>query len=376
MQNASLATNNSSQYLATDINALYPPQPMGSSGIHKIAPKTVTPYFQGLQSDVQQFVQVLLPDRSVNVVTSPFLVNTTEAITARVMNEAGLNGGAIGSGQTRPIIKNTIGGIHVQSKREHVDEALEKLQIPHTTSVELERKGYAQATAELNARIAEDTQGMITDFLDSRNLEDPTLVLRLATWLLQHVSWKERFKLMNDVDSSAMTWNNTIQPDIQWMKSSNETNSIAHTSSEGYDFVSVPVEETGMKAVFVLPPEKTNHNNSEDLNRVLSNGLSSILGKTENDEAKLTLPKFKFDYQFKTVYPGGEVIGTHKAALNIDEEGADVAAASCMLVNECYIPNKKYLNFDFDRSFYFAIIDHREEDPRVAGMAWINQPRS
>ncbi|MBO9496702.1 hypothetical protein J7438_21825 [Thalassotalea sp. G20_0] len=376
MQNSALATNNSPQYLATDTNALYSPQPMGSSGIHKIVPETVTPSFEGLQCDVRQFVKVLLPNRSVNVVTSPLLVNTTEAITARVLNEAGLNGSAIGSGQTRPNIKNTVGGIHIQSKKEHVDKTLEQLQIPHTTSVELIQKGYARATAELNARIAEDTQGMITDFLDPRNLEDPALIFRLVTWLFQHVSWVEPFELMDDVDSSAMTWKNTTHPEIQWMKSSYHNNSVTHTNSEGYDFVAVPVEETGMKAVLVLPPPEDPNHNSEDLNRVLSNGLSSILGKTKNEEAKLTLPKLKFDYQFTTAYPEAGVIGTHNAALNINEKGADVAAASGMLAYECcYTPLKECLNFDFDRPFYLSIIDHQnDKEPRVAGMGWINQP--
>ena len=103
--------------------------------------------------------QQTLADRSANVITSPLLVKTTEQITARVMNEAGLKGDAIEADQNRPNIKNTAEGIHVQSKREYVDKTLERLQIPHTTSDELELKGYQQATAELNERIKNDTQG-------------------------------------------------------------------------------------------------------------------------------------------------------------------------------------------------------------------------
>ena len=195
------------------------------------------------------------------------------------------------------------------------------------------------------------------------------------TWLFQHVSWEEPFELMDDVASSAMTWKNTTHPEIQWMESSNETHSIEHTRSEGYDFIAVPVKETGIKAVLLLPPpEETNHN-SEDLNRVLLNGLTSILGKAENNEAEITLSKFKFDYEFTTEYPGAGAIGTHKAALNMDEEGADVAATSEMLAYACCASTKKHLKFDFDHPFYFTIIDHQNaEEPRVVGMAWIKQP--
>ncbi|WP_257265135.1 serpin family protein [Endozoicomonas sp. ONNA2] len=383
MQNSALAgtlaTNNGPQHHATHSNVLYSPQSMGSSGIHKVVPETTTPFFKGIQSDVKKFVQVLLSDRSVNLVISPFLVTTTEAITARVMNEVGLNVGlnesAIVSDHIPPNIMDTVKGLHVQSKEEHIDKALEQLNISHTTSAELRQKGYAQATAELNARIAKDTQGMITDLLDPNNLEDPTLAFRLVTWLFEHVSWEEPFELMNDVDSSAMTWQNTTHPEIQWMESGGETHTIKHTRSDGYDFIAVPVKETGIKAVLVLPPsEETNHN-SEDLNRVLLNGLTSILGKAENNRAEITLPKFKFDYEYTTEHSEAGAIATHKAALNIDEEGADVAATSEMLAYACCASTIKYPKFDFDHPFYFAIIDHENaEKPRVVGMAWIKQP--
>ncbi len=128
-----------------------------------------------------------------------------------------------------------------------------------------------------------------------------------------------------------MTWKNETHPEIQWMKSSNDTNSITHFNNEGFDFVAVPVEETGIKAVLVLPPQdETDPASEEQLSKVLSDGLSSVLSKTDGDEARLTLPKVKFDYQFTTEYPEAGASGTHKAALNIDEKGADVAAASCM----------------------------------------------
>ena len=217
---------------------------------------------------------------------------------------------------------------------------------------------------------------MITDFLDARNLENPDLALRLVTWLFQHVSWSEPFELMDTENSSTMTWKNETHPEIQWMKSSNDTNSITHFNNEGFDFVAVPVEETGIKAVLVLPPQdETDPASEEQLSKVLSDGLSSVLSKTDGDEARLTLPKVKFDYQFTTEYPEAGASGTHKAALNIDEKGADVAAASCMDGVDGRITHKELLNFDFDRPFYFTIINYQNaEDPRIVGMALINQP--
>ncbi len=371
MQNyQSLDTNINPQYLSANPNALYSPQPVGSSGTHTVARGNDTPSLEGLQKDVRQFVQVLLSDRQVNIVTSPSLVNTTEEITAWVMNEAGLKGTAIGSGQTRPNIENTLEGIHVHSRSEHVDKVLKRLDISHTTSSEIRHKGPVVVTAELNNKIEKDTKGMITDFLKSRDLTEPNLMFRLVTWLFQYVSWKRPFDLMNNVRSSGMTWNNTTRPEIQWMTSC-DTNSIAHTQSEGYDFVSVPVKEKGMKAVLVLPPDGADEN-SDDLNRILSNGLASILGKKANDEASLTLPKFKFDYEFTTKYPAPGVTGKHKAALNFDQKGADVAAISDIWVTECLRPNKKRIKFD--RPFYFSIIKENANKPSVVAMAKINQP--
>ena len=339
--------------------------------------KTVHTHFQDLELDVQKFVEIALSNRSINVVASPPLIRTAELMTARIMNMADLNGDAVVSGQdrpiTRPCIKSTEEGMHVLSKRKEVDEILGLLQIPHTTSEDLEHKSPEQATAELNAQIAKDTRGMITNFINAKGLEDSDLAFLLVTWLFQQVSWRDPFKLMDEQASSEMTWENTARPKIQWMKSNN-INVITHLKHQDYDFVAVPVIEKDMKAVFVLPPAGETNPNSEEFNQVLSNGLESILGKAEKKDAHLTLPKFKFDYEFPTNYPDAYASGMHKAALDIDEEGAKVATASCLIVSDFFMPPEKRHYFKFDRPFYVAFINLNTENPRAIAMARINKP--
>lgn len=85
MQSLSTSTNNGMQNTLPDLDSLSMTREVGSSSAHQIESANITPYFQGLQGDVEQFVQQALTDRSVNIITSPLLVKTTEQITARVM---------------------------------------------------------------------------------------------------------------------------------------------------------------------------------------------------------------------------------------------------------------------------------------------------
>ncbi|MGI2029009.1 serpin family protein [Endozoicomonas acroporae] len=335
----------------------------------------VQPCLKGLGDDVQEFVRELkLFERSINIVTSPALVTTSEAMTINLKNMAYSLGDTGEPHQARPLIKNTKEGIHVLSKRPKIDEILRQSQIPHTTSEALFYKGPEQVTAELNEQITKDTQGLITDFLKAEDLDNPDLAFQLVTWLLQQVSWQFPFRVMNENESSEMTWEKAANPEIKWMKSGS-VQSIKHIKNKDYDFVAVPVMESGMKAVFVLPPDGETNPGSEDLNQVLSSGLTTILGKSGSEHAVLTLPKFKFNYQFSKKCAEANAMGKHTAALDVDENGATVAAASSMLSYDCHIPPEKLLRFTFDHSFYLAIINHKNSnDPRIIGMAQINHP--
>ncbi|MBO9482202.1 serpin family protein [Salinisphaera sp. G21_0] len=337
--------------------------------------QNVQPYLKGLGDDVQEFVRELtLLERSINIVTSPALVTTSEAMTINLKNMAYSSGDTGEPHQARPLIKSTKEGIHVISKRPKIDGILRQSQIPHTTSEALFHKGPEQATAELNEQITKDTQGLITDFLKAKDLDNPDMAFQLVTWLLQQVSWRFPFRVMNEKESSEMTWENAAHSEIQWMESGS-VQPIKHIKNKDYDFVAVPVMESGMKAVFVLPPEGETNPGSEDLNQVLSSGLTTILGKSGSKHAVLTLPKFKFNYQFTKICEEAEAKGKHIAALDVDENGATVAAASSILSYDLHIPPEKLLRFKFDHSFYLAIINHKNpNDPRVIGMAQINHP--
>ncbi|MBO9495600.1 hypothetical protein J7438_16095 [Thalassotalea sp. G20_0] len=337
--------------------------------------QNVQPYLKGLGDDVQEFVRELtLLERSINIVTSPALVTTSEAMTINLKNMAYSSGDTGEPHQARPLIKSTKEGIHVISKRPKIDGILRQSQIPHTTSEALFHKGPEQATAELNEQITKDTQGLITDFLKAKDLDNPDMAFQLVTWLLQQVSWRFPFRVMNEKESSEMTWENAAHSEIQWMESGS-VQPIKHIKNKDYDFVAVPVMESGMKAVFVLPPEGETNPGSEDLNQVLSSGLTTILGKSGSKHAVLTLPKFKFNYQFTKICEEAEAKGKHIAALDVDENGATVAAASSMFSYDLHIPPEKLLRFKFDHPFYLAIINHKNSnDPRVIGMAQINHP--
>ena len=348
-------------------------QPTGcSSGAVKIDAKNGEPNLQKLIRDVQAFVQVALSNRLINVVVSPQLIRTTREVTISV--EAGFSYKSKESDQTGPHIKNTINGLHILSKSKDVDEILKELKITHISSAKYNEIGVQQATLTLNAGIASDTEGTIAGFMEANNLDDPKLTLQLVTCLFQQVTWNEPLDAMSQKESLKMTWNTTTHPEIKWIKS-HRTNTITHVENKHYQFVAVPLTVKGMKAVLVLPPEETNPD-SEDLNQVLSDGLTSIYSKNEIMEAKLKLPKFSVDYQFTTKYPEAGANSTHRVLFTVDEKGAKSGSLTRKWGFDFSIPPKQYPEFCFNRLFYIAIIDGQNaKEPRIICMARINQPQ-
>ncbi len=316
-----------------------------------------------------------LPDR--NIIVSPLLISTTEKITDTVMKEAGFKRGVINPEcglQPRKNISSTQQGLHVLSKREYIDATLERLQFPYTASGDVTPERFQIVTDELNERIAKDTNGMITNFLNPDILENPDLAFQLVTWLFQQVSWSEPFiPIDQDISSNNLKWNGNQGPKISWVES-DHSNTIAHISTNGFNFISLPVQESGIKAIFVLPPQDINNQNADSLTEILSDGLSSVLKESYHSDARLTFPKYQFDYEYEKEYPQAGASGKHKAALKIDEEGAAVAAASSMCVTDG-LSSPPELHFTLDRPFYFAMVNtQNRQDPRIVGMAFINQP--
>ena len=259
-------------------------------------------------------------------------------------------------------------GIHVLSKRKYADTALEKMGIPHTPCDKLMEDGYAQSTRRINDHIRRNTNGMIADLMSPRTLENPNLAFHMATWLFQKVYWREPLKPASSRDFPDLCWDNKRRSNINWMQSARDSSLISRTEISEFDFISIPISKKGYKTVFVIPPIQSV--TSEEIEEVLTRGMSRVISYSMMSEVQLLLPKFHIDCEIRKNYSGAEVSATHRAALSINEQGARVAAATSMMMFDGIIPT-----LTINRPFYFAMIDQQKlNEPRIVSMAYVKQP--
>ncbi|WP_257263267.1 serpin family protein [Endozoicomonas sp. ONNA2] len=339
-----------------------------------------------LKSDVRIFMEIAKREKINNVVVSPLLVSSAENTARKVrelqesnsINHDDLmvvlkqSGNPI-TNTREPEQQGTPENLHFFSKNISIDMVMKHLGVPFTSSHELAQQGYDSATQQLNDRIANDTNGVITDLLKPEMLTDPKVAYVLVSWLFQNVSWKEPFVAIPQGYGRHITWNGKEQSEIVWMQSEQVTNAIAYKNISGFQFIALPVKESGLKAVFIMPPETAKQEHSDKASDIIAEGLNSLFeGQFTDARIGLVLPKYEFEYVYEKEYP--ELIGgksKHQANLSIKEAGAFVAAAFVMRGGA--IPKKLYIN----KSFYFAMITHEgkhKRDPRLVGIAHIEQP--
>ena len=333
---------------------------------HTVSPQTLESTF--LQSDLRTFKDLARGwTPNANIVVSPLLVAGTENLTRKIMHGVEVNDS--GDSELNWLVSDESSrGIHVLSKKKYADTALQKMGIPHTPCDKLMDQGYAQSTRQLNDRIRRDTGGMIADLISPRTLENPNLAFHMATWLFQDISWSEPLKPASSRDFSYLCWDNKRQPNITWMQSARNSSLISRTKISEFDFISIPISKTGYKTIFVKPPIRSV--TEEEIEEVLTQGMSRVISNYVMSEVQLLLPKFHLDCEIKKNYFGDEVSAIHRTALSIDEKGARVAEATSKMMFDGIVPT-----LAINRPFYFVMIDRQKlDEPRIVSMAYIKKP--
>ena len=342
----------------------------GQAAGHAVAPQTLKSTF--LRSDLRAFKDLAgewTPDA--NIVVSPLLVTSSENLTWKIMQGVEVNNASEDSELKWLMSDERSRGIHVLSKRKYADAALEKMGIPHTPCDELMEQGYAQSIQQLNNRIRRNTRSMIADLMSPRTLENPNLAFLMATWLFQEVLWSEPLKLASSREFPDLRWDKRRRSNINWMQSAHDSSLISRTKVSEFDFISIPVSKTGYKTVFVMPPIRSiTREEMEEIEEVLTRGISRVISNSIMSKVQLLLPKFHIDCEIKRNYSGAEVSAIHRAALSIDEKGARVTAATSTLMVDGIIPT-----LAINRPFYFAMIDQQKlDEPRIVSMAYVKKP--
>ncbi|MBO9492580.1 hypothetical protein J7438_00515 [Thalassotalea sp. G20_0] len=359
----------SAQYSPTAASASA--QPLTDSSYSKVFHSLEE--MSNLGSDVRLFMEIAKKNiRDRNIAASPFLVSETEKVANKLLGL--LQPDDISDKPDKPdkpADHSSPEKIHLFSKTTTIDRTLKQLGVPCTSNLELRQQGYDNATQRLNEQIAKDTNGVITNLLNPGTLKDPKTAFVLVSWLFQNVSWEQPFMEIPQGYRTHMTWNGQKQPEIVWMESGKGTNLIGYKNISGFEFIALPVKESGLDAVFIMPPKAAQQEHTDEVSHILTKGLNSFFApepEFDQGHVSLYLPKYQFDYVYETDYPELLGSGKHKTNLSINEAGAHVAASFQILGGG--IPNLMYIN----RPFYFAMINDQGDKRRLVGAAYIKEP--
>ncbi|WP_257265373.1 serpin family protein [Endozoicomonas sp. ONNA2] len=323
-----------------------------------------------LESDVKRFMEIAkkkLNDR--NIVVSPYLISKTDKVSIDLLGLLQRGQSDISDKPDNPAVHSSLAKLHFFSKNTSIDTTLEQLGVPCTSSRQLDQQGYDNVTQRLNEQIAKDTNGVITNLLNPGVLKDPNTAFLLVSWLFQQVSWEQPFMVKPQIYSTNMTWDGNKQPEIVWMESGKGTNLIAYKNISDFEFIALPVKESGLNAVFIMPPKAAQQEHSDRVSHILTKGLISLFEREcVQGHVALHLPKYQFDYVYEEDYPELLGSGKHRANLSINEAGAHVAAAFALLGGG--MPEELQIN----RPFYFFMIYGQGEESSLVGAAYIKQP--
>lgn len=172
----------------------------------------------------------------------------------------------------------------------------------------------------------------------------------------------------------------------------------SYYASEDFSLISLPFASSDKKndntfeMAFILPDEDS------DIDELIANlsdgGFDKAINESNIEETEITLPKFEFDYATGMVGPmkdlGAEkafnddadfdlMTGSpndlyvseilHKTYIRVDEEGAEAAAVTAVIVGTTAMPiEEEYMSFTADRPFIFAIYDRLDNTIMFIGI--------
>jgi serpin B len=241
-------------------------------------------------------------------------------------------------------------------------------------------KDAADATKQINDWADEKTHGKIKKILDSDLSESTRLVLVNALYFLG--DWAMPFEANNTYDDTFRGAGGDTE--VPFMHSEWD---IQYYEGKTFQFIVLPFlgddGQIGPFAMsFILPKENST---PEDVALELSEeGFETLLSKATPTTVQISLPKFEFEYGtsmidtmkalgMKEAFEGtaqfDEMTGgendlyvskiIHKTYIRVDEEGAEAAAVTAVVMEETAMPieEPQPIIFNADHPFLFSIYD-------------------
>ena len=249
-------------------------------------------------------------------------------------------------------------------------------------------------TTEFKNWLNEQTGGLLKDQIESlEGLDDPSLVMAIATTIYFKGSWEEKFNESATKDDEFTNPDGTIT--VPFM---HRTGSMWYYEGEGYSAISLPFNLSNR--MWIILPEEGTSPESLNENGVLAD-FPAIASGEESDgpefkTVKLSLPKFDVNATTDLI-PILQKLGitdvflpdkadlhnitestdpyvskvTHSARVKIDEEGCEAAAFTVIMTKDLAFIAEEPIDFNVNRPFAF-IITGDDGSPLFTGI--VNSP--
>jgi len=244
----------------------------------------------------------------------------------------------------------------------------------------LQRVNFADSIGTsdiINNYVSNVTEGLIQEVVQPSNFNSDTrLVLINAIYF--KANWLTQFKGIN---TEPMKFKVTNELEVDYEHGMNLKSDLYYANMENYGFpaqiLELPYKNRNFRMLLILPNEDINISELD-----LQNLDYEVLNKRlRRRKILLRLPRFKMEFEAK-MRPFLEDLGvadifdnskanlkdiaddplyvsdvTHKAVIEVNEEGSEAAAVSSVQINTRTSVVTKTISMIFDRPFYFIIQD-------------------
>lgn len=232
----------------------------------------------------------------------------------------------------------------------------------------------SSTTSAINDWCSQKTNGKITKIIDRLN-ENDKMILINALYLKGR--WEDKFSKGATTDAPFTKSDGTVTT----VKMMHQTLTTSYNLDDNLRMVSMPMKNSHIRALFILPRQGMSM--SEAAAHLASSYDTLCKGMYPRQRIKLSLPRFKTEYStslrnslealgmsdafgrnanFKGISKKPLYINDilQKTYLSIDEEGAEAAAVTSIMVG-CLAarPTTEPIEVKFDRPFFYTITDTR-----------------
>ena len=241
----------------------------------------------------------------------------------------------------------------------------------------------------INNWASEKTNKMINNVIDNI---DKDYVLGIMNAIAIDVEWKYKFEGENTYKQTFNNLDNT-KVNVDMMHSTNDIVLIQNEKAKGIIKDYNTYGDNELEFIAILPKddikEYINNFNKEELNSLLNN----ITKPSEQLDIKLTIPKFKYNYDYNNFKDDLISLGikdafdketasfmnietesshlnlyvseaVHKSVIDLNENGTKAAAITYfgLSKNTAIMPSKDVINIVFDKPFLYIIKDKNSDN--------------